>query len=255
MVNFGGFLRNVSQVAQQAAPIIGAAGALSGGGQAATLARVAAASSILGGAAPKVQPTSFMPPPRTSTGQQQAVPVPPEPPRESAMSGERMQMRPGFQPATYVPPSPVPVGVQKANLPAVVAGAQVATRAVGGIGGMLGLAGGALAIAPIIIDPFTGEEKKLRVTRRLKSQVRKAVELMGIEATAQAMGTDVEVVVYILTKKMRNDGPYVTKAAVRKTRATIRKMKGLCDMYDDLRPAAKRRAPARRASATTLIKN
>jgi ribosome recycling factor len=118
---------------------------------------------------------------------------------------------------------------------------------------MLGIAGGAITVAPIIIDPLTGEEKKLRVTRRLKSNVKKAVEMFGVEFVAEQMGTDIEVIFYILTKKMRNDGPYVTKAAVRKTRQTVRKMKNLCDMYDDLRPAAKRRAPARAASRTRVV--
>ena len=84
---------------------------------------------------------------------------------------------------------------------------------------------------------------------------KQAVQMFGAEVVADNMGTSVEVVFYILTKKMRNDGSYVTKAAVRKTRQTVRKMKHLCDMYDDLRPPA-RRAPARRtASKTTLIKN
>lgn len=110
-------------------------------------------------------------------------------------------------------------------------------------------------IAPMIIDPVTGQEKKLRVTRRLRSQVKQAVQMFGVEAVAEQMGVEVEVIFYILTKKMRNDGAYVTKAAVRKTRQTVRKMKTLCDMYDDLRPPA-RRAPTRRtASKTTLIKN
>lgn len=112
--------------------------------------------------------------------------------------------------------------------------------------------GGGAAVAPVIMDMF-GQPKKLRVTRKLKSQVRQAVDLVGIEGAAQAMGVDVQTVMYILTKKMRNDGPYVTKAAVRKTRQTVRKMKNLCDMYDDLRPAAKRRAPARRMAAGTRI--
>ena len=138
-------------------------------------------------------------------------------------------------------------------MPAIVSGGTAVARSMGGVAGMLGLAGGAIAVAPIIIDPFTGEEKKLRVTRRLKSQVKKAVEMFGIEFVAEQMGTDVEVIVYILTKRMRNDGPYVTKAAVRKTRQTVRKMKNLCDMYDDLRPAAKRRAPARAASRTRVV--
>jgi len=117
----------------------------------------------------------------------------------------------------------------------------------------LGLGAG---VAPVIMDALTGEEKKLRVTRKLKSQVKQSVNLVGIEATAEAMGVDAEIVLYILTKKMRNDGAYVTKAAVRKTRSTVRKMKHLCDMYDDLRPPAKRRTTTTRARAgTTLIKN
>lgn len=141
---------------------------------------------------------------------------------------------------------------QDVNLPAIVGGAVGATRS---IGGMLGLAGGAIMVAPTIIDMVTGEEKKLRVTRRLRSQVKQAVMMFGVEVVADNMGTTPEVIFYILTKKMRNDGAYVTKAAVRKTRQTVRKMKHLCDMYDDLRPPA-RRAPARRtASKTTLIKN
>ena len=117
---------------------------------------------------------------------------------------------------------------------------------------MLGLAGGAITVAPIIIDPFTGEEKKLRVTRKLKSDVKKAVEMFGVEFVAEQMGTEVDVIFYILTKRMRNDGPYVTKAAVRKTKATVRKMKNICDMYEDLRPAARRRAPARKTMSTRI---
>lgn len=128
---------------------------------------------------------------------------------------------------------------------------QLARRFAPEIVGGLGLGAGA-AVAPVVMDMF-GQPKKLRVTRKLKSQVRQAVDLVGIEGAAEAMGVDVQTVMYILTKKMRNDGPYVTKAAVRKTRQTVRKMKNLCDMYDDLRPAAKRRAPARRMAAGTRI--
>ena len=189
-------------------------------------------------------------------GQATAIDVAAEPPRETASSGEiglQRGMMPGVQPAVYTVPS-TPAGPRASNvgLPAIVSGGTAVARSMGGVAGMLGLAGGAIAVAPIIIDPFTGEEKKLRVTRRLRSQVKKAVEMFGIEFVAEQMGTDVEVIVYILTKKMRNDGPYVTKAAVRKTRQTVRKMKHLCDMYDDLRPSAKRRAPVRRAAATRI---
>jgi hypothetical protein len=159
------------------------------------------------------------------------------------------------QPAVFRGPNPMTTGRitgQTVNLPAIIGGGASAARS---IGGMLGLAGGAIMAAPTIIDMVTGEEKKLRVTRRLRSQVKQAVMMFGVEVVAENMGTTPEVIFYILTKKMRNDGPYVTKAAVRKTRQTVRKMKNLCDMYDDLRPPA-RRAPARRtASKTTLIKN
>jgi hypothetical protein len=138
---------------------------------------------------------------------------------------------------------------QPVNLPAIIGGGVGAVRS---MGGMLGLAGGAIMVAPTIIDMVTGEEKKLRVTRRLRSQVKQAVQMFGAEVVAENMGTSVEVVFYILTKKMRNDGSYVTKAAVRKTRQTVRKMKHLCDMYDDLRPPA-RRAPARRATTSKVM--
>lgn len=201
---------------------------------------------------------------QTEQGQSTAVAVAP-PPAETAFSGESGPISrvsapaaPSFQggivPASYGMNVPQMAGmgtIQPAGLPAIISGGTAVTR---GLGGMLALGGGAIAVAPTIIDQF-GNEKKLRVTRRLRSQVKRAVEMFGVEAVAEQMGTDVEVIFYILTKKMRNDGPYVTKAAVRKTRQTVRKMKHLCDMYDDLRPAAKRRAPARTTSRVTQIKN
>jgi hypothetical protein len=198
----------------------------------------------------------------TQQGQATAVAVPQAPPAETAFSGETVQprmaamtarniaYRPGIEQAILRRPVTPPSGqAMQAGLPAIVGGGLTAGR---NVMNMLGIAGGAMMVAPIIIDPLTGEEKKLRVTRKLKSQVRKAVEMFGIEFVAEQMGVDVEVIVYIMTKRMRNDGPYVTKAAVRKTRQTVRKMKDLCDMYEDLRPAARRRAPARKTMSTRI---
>ena len=145
--------------------------------------------------------------------------------------------------------APMQAGVGGLIGPLTQLGRRYAPEIFGGL-----VLGGGTAVAPMVLDAF-GQPKKLRVTKKLKSQVRQAVNLMGIEATAQAMGVDVETVMYILMKKMRNDGPYVTKAAVRKTRQTVRKMKNLCDMYDDLRPTAKRRPPMRRGAAGTRITN
>ncbi len=136
---------------------------------------------------------------------------------------------------------------QPAGLPAIVSGGVGISR---GLYGML--FGGAVGAAPMIIDQFTGQPKKLRVTRKLQRDVKQAVMLLGPEAVADQLGVGIDVVIYIMTKKIRNDGSYVTKAAVRKTRQTVRKMKTMCDLYDDLRPAAKRRAPMKRVAATRI---
>lgn len=228
-----------------AAPVLSFASALSGGGQRSTLQRAAQAASGMG----------------AQQGQATAIDRAGGPPAETAASGEAggpavvniVGQQPTPMAAPAVPAFSAARQPTGGPLVPLVGGAVAAGSRVPGLMGMLGLAGGAITIAPIIIDPFTGEEKKLRVTRKLKSDVRKAVEMFGVEFVAEQMGTGTEVIFYILTKKMRNDGPYVTKAAVRKTRQTVRKMKNLCDMYDDLRPAAKRRAPARSASRTRVV--
>ena len=101
--------------------------------------------------------------------------------------------------------------------------------------------------------------KPMRVTRKMKAQARMLLNMTGgnLAITADFLGISEQQLVFILLKRFRNDGPVVTKAALRKTKSTIRKMKNMCDMYDDLRPAARRRTPMRRAAAskTTLIKN
>jgi hypothetical protein len=126
-------------------------------------------------------------------------------------------------------------------------------------GGGLGLAGGLLA------PDGSGAP---RITRRMKSDVRKIYMMAGMNpnATAQILnnlGTypkfnfDASLVFFILTKRFRNDGPVVTKAAVRKTKTTLRRMKGVVDMYNSVCKPTTRRAPARRAApkAVQLIKN
>lgn len=111
--------------------------------------------------------------------------------------------------------------------------------------------GAAGAAAPMLLDAF-GEPKKLRVTRKMQRTVKQVVDQFGLQGAMELTGLDQNTIMFIYTKKFRNDGPYVTKAAVRKTRQTVRKMKNLCDMYDDLRPAAKRRAPVRRTGMTKI---
>lgn len=115
------------------------------------------------------------------------------------------------------------------------------------------------AVADFFVDAF-GNTKKLVITRRMQRDVKKLFMLSGgdFNATAQLYGMATgrsitgEQVVKIITKTFKNQGPYVTKAAVRKTRSTIRKMETLCDLKDRLAPP-KRRAPVRRRSMSTSI--
>ena len=106
---------------------------------------------------------------------------------------------------------------------------------------------------------FMGSDgKTMRITRKMKSQARTVVNITGgnLSAAADLLNISDDMLVAILLKRFRNDGPVVTKAALRKTKQTVRRLKSMCDMYDSLRPAAARRkAPMRRASSTTLIKN
>ena len=153
-------------------------------------------------------------------------------------------------------------GTQEAfigGLPNLIGTAGRFLRTPGGIGSAIGTAiGGGLSL-------LDGTGKPLRVTRKMKRLAQQAYQLAmmdlgtAIQLFAQLSGVSVDqrTFVLILTKRFRNDGPVVTKAALRKTRTTIRKMKNMCDMYDSLRPRATRRAPMRRAttSRTTLIKN
>ena len=136
-------------------------------------------------------------------------------------------------------------------LPSIISGARGLLKTpLGQLG--LGTAAGA---AVSLMGP---DGKTMRVTRKMKSQARMVVNLAqgNLSVAADILGISEDMLVAILLKRFRNDGPVVTKAALRKTRSTIRKMKNMCDMYDDLRPAARRRTPMKRARATTtLIKN
>ena len=108
-----------------------------------------------------------------------------------------------------------------------------------------------------------------RITRKMKSDVRRIYMMAGMDpnATAQIlnnlgtyprMNFNASLVFFILTKRFRNDGPVVTKAAVRKTKTTLRRMKGVVDIYNSVCKPTARRSPVRRtktSTATTLIKN
>lgn len=140
----------------------------------------------------------------------------------------------------------------------LTAAGRALSRIPGGTKGLIGATGAGIA-ADFFLDAF-GEPKKLTITRKMQRDVKKLFMMAGgdFDMTAQlyAMATGRrltgEQVVKIITKTFKNQGPYVTKAAVRKTRQTIRKMETLCDLKDRLAPP-KRRAPARRRTMSTSI--
>ena len=120
-------------------------------------------------------------------------------------------------------------------------GGQIGTGLVGGIGASM----------------LSGGNGGMRITRKMKSQYRAVLNLAqgDYDQAAAMIGVSTDMFIMVLLKRFRNDGPVVTKAALRKTKTTVRRLKSMCDMYDSLRPTATRRkAPMRRAS-TTLISN
>lgn len=177
-------------------------------------------------------------------------------------------------PATTLPvsrtgminPSAQGFGTQQAFIGGAGLGA-LATQGIGaatrllsrpGVGGLVGGLGAGAAV-DFFIDQF-GQQKKLVITRKMQRDVKKLFMMSGgdfnmtAELYRMATGRSItgEQVVKIITKTFKNQGPYVTKAAVRKTRSTIRKMETLCDLKDRLAPP-KRRAPARRRTMSTSI--
>jgi hypothetical protein len=114
-----------------------------------------------------------------------------------------------------------------------------------------GLAGAGVSL---IMDAF-GNQKRFIITRKMQREVKELFAYAGGDMNAVAqiysqfkgMNYSAEMILQIMLKKFRNDGPYVTKAAVRKTRSTIRKMSRLNQLYADItpkaRPATRRRAP------------
>lgn len=120
--------------------------------------------------------------------------------------------------------------------------------------GQIALGGG----AGLALSGMGGQPSGMRITRKMKSQARTVLNMTGgnLSAASEILGIDENTLVMILLKRFRNDGPVVTKAALRKTKQTVRRLKSMCDMYDSLRPTAtRRRSPMKRASTTTLIKN
>ena len=133
---------------------------------------------------------------------------------------------------------------------------------IGGARSLLKTPAGQLALgtgAAGALSFMAPDGKRMRITRKMKSQARTVLNIAGgnISAAADILGISEDIMVTILLKRFRNDGPVVTKAALRKTKSTIRRLHSMQDVLKSITPTAagRRRAPAKRAMSTTLIKN
>ena len=169
----------------------------------------------------------------------QATQTQPQESQESGTSG--FQFSQYIQPASFggnvpMPPSTAQSGFQTANLPlSLLRGSGI-------------MAGAGMVIDLFFRDPVTGETKRKKITRKFKSQVKQSVMLVGLEETARMLNTEPDIVVQILLKRFRNDGPFITKAAVRKTRATVRKMETVNMLSKEIGKLAASSTTRRRAT-------
>lgn len=138
-----------------------------------------------------------------------------------------------------------------------------ASRVLRSPGALTGIGGGA-------VGAFLGSgsaQSTPRITRRMRSEVRRLLMLTGgnFDIVSQFMNQSgkyprinftPQVLMMILIKRFRNDGSFVTKAAVRKTRSTIRKLKSMSNLLKEVSTTRTRRTTRRMSSgSTTLIKN
>lgn len=155
----------------------------------------------------------------------------------------------GIMPASYMGMAMDPRNamIQRANL------LQYAP-AVGGA-----VIGAGASLLDTIFDYVTNTEKKMIITRKLQRDTKELMELFNNDMDAVAIQLtrlknkeyDSGKVLKILMHKFTNQGPYVTKAAVRKTRKTVRKLDSLTKLHNEICKSTTRarRAPVRRASA------
>ena len=139
-----------------------------------------------------------------------------------------------------------------ALLPSIIGGARSLLKSPAG---QLALGAGSGAA----LSFMSPDGKKMRITRKMKSQARTVLNIAGgnISVAADILNISDDMLITILLKRFRNDGPVVTKAALRKTKTTIRRLHSMQDVLKSITPTAagRRRAPIKRAMSTTLIKN
>lgn len=158
---------------------------------------------------------------------------------------------------TTMASSPNMAGAAVFGLPGLVTGvARTLSRP--GVGGLIGGVAAGAAV-DTVVDMF-GNTKKLVITRKLQRDVKKVFMLSGgnfsfVSANSMRLfgkSLSEDQIVEILFKTFKNQGPYITKAAMRKTSSTLRKLDRMCSMRDAMRPPARRRATTTRKMSTNI---
>ena len=153
--------------------------------------------------------------------------------------------------------NPNMAGAAVFGLPGLITGA-ARTLSRPGVGGLIGGVAAGAAV-DTVVDMF-GNTKKLVITRKLQRDVKKVFMLSGgsfafVSANSMRLfgkSLSEDQIVEILFKTFKNQGPFITKAAVRKTRSTLNKMDRLCAMRDAMKPPARRRATTTRKMSTNI---
>lgn len=190
-----------------------------------------------------------------SEGQATARDISPNLPQETGMSGQQV---PYLNIPVYPNQSPMQAGLP-ALAPMVPGFVGNLSRLFGGTSGGVAVGAGAVTALDYVVDFFTGQPKKLVITRKMQREVKELYMYMNMDlntvaaAYSQYKGIQVSAaqIQKILLKRFRNDGPYITKAAIRKTRTTVRKLERLEMLKKQI--TGSRAAPRRRAAATTRI--
>lgn len=189
-------------------------------------------------------------------GQATARDISPNLPQETGMSGQQSV------PYLNIPVYPGGQATQAgfgAVAPFVQQSGNILTKIFGTPGGGLAVGAGGATALDYVVDFFTGQPKKLVITRKMQREVKELYHYMNMDINAVSAAYSsykgIQVtpaqIQKILLKKFRNDGPYVTKAAIRKTRSTVRKLERLEMLKKQI--TGKPSTTRRRASSTTRI--
>ena len=138
--------------------------------------------------------------------------------------------------------------------------AQGIARNLPSIGRALGIGGGAVLGSQLLggsgevcqpkeMAPYSVNKQSgcVTVTRKQQAKLKEMVGIIGLEATADAVGLDPNTLVLLLLKKFKARGRGITASSMRTTKRTIRQIKNL---HAEVSSMAGRRTTVRRGSTT-----